>query len=839
MTDQPDATTDAERTTAAAESSLEAPEVIGPYRILQKIGEGGMGDVYLAEQTAPVRRRVALKTIKHGMDTKQVVARFESERQALAMMDHPYIAKVFDAGATDSGRPYFVMEYVQGIPITEHCDRHRLSVRQRLELFRRVCEGVQHAHQKAIIHRDIKPSNILVVIRDDEAVPKIIDFGVAKATAQRLTEHTVFTELGQLIGTPEYMSPEQAEMSQQDIDTRTDVYALGVVLYELLVGALPFDAGELRAAGLFEIHRRIRSEEPAKPSTRVSSLGDASIAAAAQRQTDPLRLVGQLRGDLDWITMKAMEKERSRRYGSPADLSADIGRYLKDEAVEATPPSVTYRFGKFVRRHRVGVGVTAVVAVLLVAFGVSTVVQAARVARERDRANREAETASQVASFLTGLFEISAPSEALGNAITAREILDRGVERISGELSGQPLTQAQLMRTMGDVYARLGLYDSALPLLEKALATRRDLLGEEDEQTLVSQTDLAALQFERGRFELAERLALEAVELQERVLGADHLVTLESSHYLALAQSGQGREVEAESTLRQTLDALRRVAGEEHELTLRAMNALAAVLQNQGRFDDAARLYRDTLDIRRRNDGPVGVTTLTLIHNLASVSNQMGQYEDAESLAREALEGRRRILGDEHRYTLTTEYVLALSFFHRQLYSEVTTILIPSIEVARRTLGDQHPVTLESMNLLGEAYQRDGRYDDAEPVLRDTLELRRLALGAEHIRTQWSMYNLATLYRAQGRFDEADRLYRQTLEIELRVLGEAHPDTVDTAYQLARMEAQRGQYPEALEWLGRAVSYGLSDPSLITEEPDFAGLLDRPELVALADTLRQ
>ena len=729
MTDPTDPTAPPDHPTAASVSPPQVPETIGPYRILQKLGEGGMGDVYLAEQLAPVRRRVALKTIKHGMDTKQVVARFESERQALAMMNHPCIAKVFDAGATEAGRPYFVMEYVEGIPINEHCDRNRLSVRDRLELLRRVCDGVQHAHHKAIIHRDIKPSNVLVAIRDGEAAPKIIDFGVAKAMAQRLTERSVFTELGQLIGTPEYMSPEQAEMSPQSIDTRTDVYALGVVLYELLVGALPFDPRELREAGLLEIHRRIRDEEPSKPSTRVSSLDDASVTAAARRQTDPMRLVGELRGDLDWITIKAMAKDRSCRYGSPADLSADIGRYLADEPVEATPPSAAYRLRKFARRHRIGVAATTVLTVMLIGFGIAMVVQTARIARERDRANREAEAAREVSSFLTGLFEVSAPSEALGNAITAREMLDEGVARISTELRGQPLTQAQLMATMGDVYSRLGLYESAAPLLEQALSSRRDLLGVDAPETLASMGDLVALHVERGRYELAEQLAAETLELQRTALGDDHLETLESMRYVALAQSGQGRYDDAAAGLGSVVETLLRVVGDDHEATLRAINTLAAVNQNQGRFEDADRLYRQSLAGLRRIDDADRPATLTLIHNLASVNNSLGRYEEAESRAREALEGRRRILGAEHRYTLTTEYVLALTFFYRERYDEVASIMVPSIAVARRTLGDRHPDTLESMNLLGEAYQRDGRYDDAEPWLRETLELRRDVLG--------------------------------------------------------------------------------------------------------------
>src|SRR5439155_13788444 len=342
--------------------SQKAAQRIGPYRVLDVLGEGGMGTVYLAEQQQPIHRRVALKVIKRGMDSSEVIARFESERQALALMDHPHIARVFDAGATEDGRPYFAMEYVPGVPITEYCDRNRLPNRDRLELFMEVCQAVNHAHQKGIIHRDIKPSNVLVAVRDGKAAPKVIDFGVAKATDHRLTERTLFTHLGQLVGTPEYMSPEQAE-SGLDIDTRTDIYSLGVLLYELLVGVLPFDAKALRQAGYGEILRIIRDEEPPKPTTRLHTLGATAGEIADRRRTDMRSLERQIRGDLDWITMKALDKDRGRRYGSASDLAADILRHLSDEPVTASPPGAMYRAGKFMRKRR------GLVAAALAVFG--------------------------------------------------------------------------------------------------------------------------------------------------------------------------------------------------------------------------------------------------------------------------------------------------------------------------------------------------------------------------------------------------------------------------------------------------------------------------------------
>jgi len=371
------------------------PGSIGPFKILEVLGKGGMGVVYLAEQTTPIRRRVAIKLIKLGMDTKAVLARFEAERQALALMDHPNIAKVFEAGATESGRPYFVMEHVRGIPITAHCDRHRLSTEERLDLFGQVCQAVQHAHQKGVIHRDLKPSNVLVSVNDGQAVPKIIDFGVAKATQQHLTEKTLFTEQGQLIGTPEYMSPEQAEMTAQDVDTRTDIYSLGVLLYELLAGALPFDPKTLRRAGFAEIQRIIREEDPPKPSTRLTSLGVESGAVAKKHHADVATLARQLRGDLDWITMKALEKDRTRRYATAAEFADDILRHLHHEPVRAFPPSATYRLRKFVRRNRPGVAVAACLVVLVAGGAVFAGYVKQRDAAERQR-QRVAQAAAQV-----------------------------------------------------------------------------------------------------------------------------------------------------------------------------------------------------------------------------------------------------------------------------------------------------------------------------------------------------------------------------------------------------------------------------------------------------------
>ena len=390
-----------DRTVDASLTSERPGNQIGPYKLRERLGEGGMGVVWAAEQSTPIRRKVALKVIKPGMDTDAVVARFEAERQALALMEHPNIARVFDAGTTEHGRPYFVMELIRGVPITQYCDENRLTVHQRLALFVEVCKAVQHAHQKGIIHRDVKPSNVLVTLHDGAPVPKVIDFGIAKALSQRLTEKTIYTRVHQAIGTLAYMSPEAAELSGLDMDTRADVYGLGVLLYELLTGTTPFDKKRLEEAALHEACRIIREEEPPRASTRLTTLGETATALSSQRNTDPRDLAQLVHGDLDWILVKALEKDRTRRYESASAFAADVRRYLNNEPIEARPPSTWYRLRKYSRRHRSLVaGVSAMLGILIVSsvVAISGWIVAQRAATESTRgAGRRAARTTEIA----------------------------------------------------------------------------------------------------------------------------------------------------------------------------------------------------------------------------------------------------------------------------------------------------------------------------------------------------------------------------------------------------------------------------------------------------------
>ncbi len=717
--------------------------VIGRYKLLEKIGEGGFGMVYMAEQREPVRRKVALKILKLGMDTRQVVRRFEAERQALAIMEHPNIARVLDAGATESevavgvppattltaGRPYFVMELVRGVPITRFCDENQITTGERLRLFIPVCEAIQHAHQKGVIHRDIKPGNVLITMHDDRAVPKVIDFGIAKAIGQDLTDKTVFTRFHEFLGTPAYMSPEQAQLSGLDIDTRSDIYSLGVLLYELLTGRTPFDARELLSASYDELRRRIREDEPLKPSTRLNTLAiEDRTTIARHRKSDPQHLRRVLKGDLDWIVMKALEKDRSRRYESAAAFAHDIERYLGDEAVTAVAPSVHYRFRKFARRHRTALATAAALLIVLVA---ATLVSgwlavratlAERTARNlldteqhsrqqlertlgelkearqreeglRQRADREAAharteaaTAEAVTRFLNeDLFATADPENEPDREISLRTVLDRGSRQLGGGLTNQPLVAAAIHRTMGRAYRNLGAHETAEQHLRQAQSLYSTELGDRHPESIRALSDFA--------------------DALERV----------------------GHRSEALPLARRACELARENLGEKHPLAFKCAIRLAWI-QYRGRDRDTAfalaeQIHEKAKDVREVEPRDL-LSTLTLVA-FNRGSSQRKDYEGGETILKDAFQFARDRLGDAHLQTVRMKAILAVYYYDRGLKSaECERLYAEVLETYRRALGENHERTLLTRGNLGLFYDHAKQPRKAQYHYLKVLEVR-------------------------------------------------------------------------------------------------------------------
>ncbi len=802
-------------------------ESLGPYKLLRKLGEGGMGQVWLAEQTSPVRRQVAVKLIKGGWYDAEVTRRFESERQTLAIMDHPAIAKVFDAGTTSQGQPYFVMEYVPGLPITEYCDQKGLKTQERLELFIKTCEGVQHAHQKAIIHRDLKPSNILVTEVDGKPIPRIIDFGIAKATSPSSADaETLLTGVGSLLGTPDYMSPEQADRSNTDIDTRTDVYSLGVILYEILTGCLPFAQKE--KLSLEQRLRQLREQEPPTPSARVARETKSQTTAVQMRQTTPKQLVSLLKGDLDWITMKALEKERSRRYGAPSELAADIGRCLANEPIVARPASTSYRIGKYVQRHRLGVAVVAGMAVLLAAFAVVEALQLRRTTRERDRANR-------VTEFMTGMFRISDPSQSRGNDIRAREILDKASTQIDTGLVKDPELQAQMMMVMSDVYGSLGLYPQAESLVRRAIDIRKRVLGADKQDTLKSQASLALILDQESRYSEAEKIARETLDARRRTLGPEDRDTLDSMRKLGLILADEGRYAEAERLNREVLESARNKLGPQDDLTMSAATNLAIDLAYQDKYPEAEKAFREVLEMRRNARGADNPLTLNAMNNLASILLEEEKYTDAEKLYREALEAKVRVLGPEHPDTLLEMGNLALALSNEKRYTEAEKLFRETLEIKRKKLGPEHRSTVVTQGNLADVLVAEAKYPEAEQLLRQDLEIESKTLGREHSDTLATMDSLGDLLTREGHYAEADKLLHETYDTRRRVLGREHLDTAETAESLAKLDALEGRRDEALAMLSEAVDHGLAPgkKQALSTEPELKSLHGDPRFEAL------
>ena len=731
---------------------------MGPYRLLERIGVGGMGEVWLAEQSEPVRRRVAIKVIRRGMDSKDFIARFEAERQALAMMDHPTISKVFDAGETPDGRPYLVMEYIQGEEITTYCDSQRLSTTERLELFIQVCAGIQHAHQKAIIHRDIKPSNVLVAIQDGKPVPKIIDFGVAKALAQPLTDKTMHTELGQIIGTPAYMSPEQAEITGLNVDTRTDIYSLGVLLYQLLVGALPFDPKELRMAGYSEMMRVIRESEPPRPSTRFKSLGDASKTTADRRRIEPGKLRSVLEGDLDWVVMKSIEKDRNRRYETANGLAMDLRRFLDNEPVIAGPPSKTYKARKFVQRHRLAVAVSAAFVAILLVFVAALGLLFVRASRAESAALAARDESEAVSNFLVEVFEVSDPGEARGNSVTAREILDKGAARARESFADQPGIQARLMTTIGNVYGSLGLYRASEEQLEEALEIKRQTLGDRHIDVAQAMDDLAFLRRRMGKYDEAENIYRRTLETYREAFGAEHVEIAHTLLSLATTLHARGDYGEAEELYIEANAMASRLFDEDDIGIAGFINNYANFLADTSRPEEAEALYRRALALKRRHFGEVHPEVAFAMDNLAMIFHDQLEYEEARPLYFGALEMLYQIYGDSHPEIAQTLGNVSAFLMETGEWDRAEEMVHEELRLNLELLGPDHWRIGDSYQALAEIEIEKGDFDRAEEHALRSIAIYRAALPEEHLKIAGGESSLGHVYLKQGRFDDAERL---------------------------------------------------------------------------------
>ncbi len=810
--------------TYAGDSIPPVPVIIGPYHLLQLIGEGGMGQVWLAEQQQPVHRRVALKLIKVGMDTREVVARFESERQALALMDHPAIAKVFDAGSTPEGRPYFVMEYVDGLPINQYCDRHRLTMRQRMELFIQVCEGVQHAHQKAIIHRDLKPSNILVTEVDGRPAPRIIDFGVAKATSQPVDAATMFTQLGAPIGTIGYMSPEQASSGGEDIDTRSDVYSLGVVLYELLVGALPLD---LKKLAVEEALRRLRDQDAPRPSTRLRLLAGDSTITAQNRSADLPTLTRQLKGDPDAIALKAIEKDRQRRYASPSELAADIERYLHNEPVSAHAPSQVYRARKYIRRHRVGVGLASAVLLLLLGFAIAQTVELRTIRKERDRADR-------ITAFMTGMFKVSDPSAARGNDLRVREVLDKASTQIVNGLAKDPEDQAQLMQVMAEVYRNLGLYPQAESLLRRTLAIENQASGGDKPNTLKSMNTLAGVLDDESRYADAEKVAREEVERRTRARGPEDRGTIDATRQLAYILVDEGRYAQAEPISRQVAAIAQRKFGPLDPTTISTERTLAVNLAYAGKWAEAEKAFREVLQAVTTTLGPDDLQTLRAEGNLGSILLQQHKYPEAEKLFRQTIAKLDRVLGPDHPTTLLNKGNLALTLLDEERYPEAENLFRETLAAKTKKLGAEHRSTLVTAGNLAETLLKEKKYSEAEQVVRQTLAVEERTLGKDHTDTLMSKIVLGQILTKEGHYPEAEKVLKEGHDSLLRAVGKDHEYTSQSEFYLAELNAAEGKKADALAWLTNAIDHGLISENDPATDPVFKPLHGDPTFDALA-----
>lgn len=818
--------------------------VAGRYKLLQRIGEGGMGSVWMAEQTEPIRRTVAVKLIRvdHGQ-SKMIVARFSAERQAIALMDHPHIARLFDAGTTETGHPFFVMELVKGIPLHDFCEQHRLSVRDRLQLFMKVCGAVQHAHQKGIIHRDLKPSNILVESHDGKPVPKVIDFGLAKTTGMRLTEDTMFTGFGSILGTPAYMAPEQAVFNAVDVDTRADVYALGVLLYELLTGTTPLTRETLKQAALDEIVRLIREHEPPTPSSRLSS-SESRPSAAANCQMEPLQLSRYIQGDLDWIVLKALAKDRDRRYETANNLALDIERFLNLEPVSAGPPTAAYRLQKFVKRNRLQVIAASVVLLALVTGAVGTtvgMVQANRAriaeseqrhladtsARKANEERRKAEAAAHKESLakeaaqrnlaysvkankiLGSIFEGLDPENNYGSvgefSDALRKNLNRAIADLEGSALGDPLVIAEIQNTLGLSVLRLGDAMAAIQLFEKARAALLAVHGSKHQDTMICMGNLASAYAHAGKLDKAIPLYQETLKLQESVFGSDHSVTISNMCNLATAYRYAGELDMALPLYEESLALYKKTLGRDHPDTITAAGNLASCYAALGQWENALPLLEETLTLSKAKLGPTHPDTLVSLGDLGIAYWEGGQPDKALALLEETVRLTEAKLGREHPSTLISKKNLGMMYAGSGRPNTAVPLLEEQLTLAKAKLGPSHLETLLIMSNLGFAYFFSGQLERAQALFEQTLQEGTATLGLEHPVILKVMHNLAVAYKESEHPEKALPLLEETIAHQRDKLGMDHPDTRSTMKSLVEVYQALGRSAEANKLLDELI----------------------------------
>ncbi len=831
---------------------------LGAYRIVSRLGQGGMGSVFLAQRAdTEFDKQVAIKILSRWLSTSDNLRRFRLERQILAMLEHPNIARLLDGGTTGEGLPYLVMEYVEGLPLTTYCDRQRLPLRQRLELFRQVCAAVSFAHSHLVVHRDLKPHNILVTAA---GVPKLLDFGIAKILeASTLIDSGGLTLAHQRPLTPDYASPEQ--ITGRPITTATDVYSLGILLFELLAGARPFTR---EGSSLDEIEAVERTRQLPLPSAMVArpasgsrtpagdeSVDDVSAPATARptidpetvaekRSTRPQALARQLAGDLDNIVLRALRPDPEERYGSARELADDLRRYLLGLPVVARPAGWSYRFAKFVRRHALATAVTLAVGLLILGFSAVTYFQSLRIARERDHARSEQARAEQIARLLVESFELADPSQTRGEQITAREILDSGARQVSRELADQPELEATMLHTIGKVHTRLGLYERARPLLEKALATRTELFGGDHPSVAQSLHEWSGLLLNLGELEEAEKAARRALEIRRR---SDSAETAESLHRLAEIRRNQGQREEAVGLHEQALEMQRATTGSRDPAYVQGLSQLARAVRLRGETERAEELYRQALEIQRSLDREDHPSTAEILKQLSRLAQARDDLAEAESLARRALEMNRRLYGDQHPTIVSSLSVLAqverelgngeaaLSLYrealdmqrqllepdnprlagaiynlalvyHRDLRQpEAAEALYREAVDVFANLGEEH-VNMGFFQLgLGGALHDQGRLSEAESTLRRAFDLfaRRSRDGAEGRNAAMVKAELGGTLLSMRRYREAEELLSKSLPILAEKLGEEHPITERTRGRLARLHRETGRSDRASE----------------------------------------